>query len=235
MKRIFFIFIIFFVWATAVSGRTYRYDFGTVSENGGIVAHKFSLSPRKSAVAIVKAFANCPCVKAEYKTATVKAGEPVNVTVTFDPTRQSGHFTKSVFVRLSDSSRDTLMITGTINRQRPRIDTSGYPTDLGRGLRLSTSSVNFGSMKAGEKKTITVSLMNAFEAGMHLDFKVSGKDASYLTIPCGLKLAPLAQSSVPFILTIPKGAKATKKLDIVVTPIVNDSPTDPIPLKVSIK
>ncbi|MDE7442758.1 MAG: DUF1573 domain-containing protein, partial [Muribaculaceae bacterium] len=115
--------LLFPVSASAV----HHHEFGTIKEEGGTVSHTFVLPAASSPQTILHAFPGCPCVKVDYPRQTVKAGEPINVTVIFDPEKQKGHFTKSVYLRLNDNRRDTLVITGTIERTRPLIDISGYP------------------------------------------------------------------------------------------------------------
>lgn len=227
--------------ATGASATVYRHDFGTVAEAGGAVTHKFTLSAGRDALSLTGVRSGCPCVTVDYPRRPLKVGVPLDVTLRFDPGRQQGHFVKSVYLRLLGGRRDTLVVTGNVERARPRIDISGYPADFGAGLRLDRAVIDFGRVRRGEKKEITVSLMNAYEIGMNLDFSVGGRDSSMVTVPYGLKLAPLGHSEIKVVIDIPDSLSGMSNgcaryvPDIFLKPDVNGYSCFKIPVRASIR
>lgn len=227
--------------ATGASATVYRHDFGTVAEAGGAVTHKFTLPAGSDALSVTGVRSGCPCVTVDYPRRPLKAGVPLDVTLRFDPGRQQGRFVKSVYLRLSGGRRDTLVVTGSVERTRPRIDISGYPADFGAGLRLDRAVIDFGRVRRGTKKEITVPLMNAYEVGMNLDFSVGGRDSSMVTVPYGLKLAPLGRSEIKIVISVPdsvagmSGNSARYVPDIFLKPEVNGYPCFRIPVNASVR
>ena len=217
---------------------TYRHEFGTVREDGGVVTHTFTLPAGKTATGVINAFPGCPCVSVDYPKRPVKAGEPLKIVLKYDPERQKGHFTKSVYLRLTGDRRDTLVVTGTIKRNRPLIDVAGYPADFGLGLRLDRYNIDFGTMRPGTSKTLTIPMVNGYDAVMGLDLQPSGRDSTLLFVPYGLKLGPGAKSKIQVTLSVPEdynpsGQNATTP-DLYLMPLIHSMEVDSIPVKVRI-
>lgn len=228
MYKIFLAILLVIITAPAISARTYRHDFGTVDMAAGPVNHKFQLAPSKTPVSILKAFPGCPCVKAEYSKQPFKAGQPIDVTYTLDPKGIKGHFTKSIYLRLSDGRRDTLRVTGTVTGS---IETpvKKYPYPFGMGFQLKTPKINLGKVARGTKKTITIPFVNGYEAGMMLDIVPQGRDASMLFIPYGKKIGPITESEFTIIINIPADAKRGK-IEAQLLPVINGFKVDPVPV-----
>jgi hypothetical protein len=215
------------------SAATLHHEFGTIIEDGGVVSHTFSLAPGKTALSVINAFPGCPCVKADYPKRPVKAGEPLNVTVTYNPENQQGHFTRSVYLRLTGERRDTLVITGTVKRVRPKLSDE-FPNEFGLGLCLKMTSIDFGTMRPGEVKTLTIPMANSYQASMSLDLQPAGADSTMIAVPYGLKLRACTRSEFKVTLALPKDAKPGKP-DVSLQPVINGCLVDRIPLKVRIK
>lgn len=223
------------------SAAVYRHDFGTIVEDGGVVAHRFALPGGTASLSVTVVRSGCPCVTVDYPHRSLDAGVPLDVTLRFDPGRQQGHFVKSVYLRLSGGRRDTLVVTGNVERARTRIDISGYPADFGAGLRLDRAVIDFGRVRRGEKKEITVPVMNAYEVGMNLDFSVGGRDSLMVTVPYGLKLGPLGHSEIKVVIDIPDSLSGMSNgcaryvPDIFLKPDVNGYSCFKIPVRASIR
>lgn len=226
----------------SAAARTFFHEFGTIAEEGGAVAHTFELpaAPAGAVQSVVGAASGCPCLAVDYPRRPVAAGKPLSVTVTFDPARQQGHFTKTAWLRLSGGRRDTLVVTGTIRRTRPRVATDGYPADFGLGLRLDRPAIDFGTVRPGQRRTVTVEVLNAFEAGMSLDLRPAGPDSALIAIPYGLKLPPASASRLQATLALPAAPTAAspapapaqpRSLDCCLIPYVNGLAADTIPLR----
>lgn len=217
---------------SGLSARTYTHDFGTIDMAGGTVSHQFRLAPSKSPVSILKAFPGCPCVKAVYSKQPFKAGQPVDVTYTLDPTGIKGHFTKSIYLRLSDGRRDTLRVTGTVTGS---IETpvKKYPYPFGMGFQLKTPKINLGKVARGSKKTVTIPFVNGYEAGMMLEIVPQGRDAAMLFIPYGKKIGPITESEFTIIINVPADARRGK-IEAQILPVINGFKVDPVPVTATV-
>lgn len=221
--------------ALQVHGRTLSHDFGTIDEKA-VATHQFVIPAAKKQQVIVRTNVTCPCTKVDYPRRPVPAGQPVKINLRFDPSEQkNGHFTKTVYVYYGDNRRDTLVVTGTVKRQRPRVDTEGYPHDLGLGFRMKTRSIDFGTMRPGQTKTLEVPMMNGYENVMPLNIDPSGAQASWLKIPYGMKLRAGQRATFKIILTIPADARPGSTPDLSITPSIFTAPIDPIPVRVKIR
>ncbi|WP_295730802.1 DUF1573 domain-containing protein [uncultured Muribaculum sp.] len=217
----------------AMSAATYHHEFGTIAEDGGVVSHTFTLSSGDKPISVVNAFPGCPCVTVDYPRRLVKGGEPLKILLKYDPERQKGHFTKSVYLRLSGGRRDTLVVTGTVKRLRPRVDPSRYPNEFGLGLCLDREFIDFGTMRRGTAKTLTIPMANSYQIGMALDLRPQGRDSSMLSIPFGLKIGPESLSQFKVSLSIPGDApEGTPRCHI--RPVIHGVEVDSIPVRVRI-
>lgn len=233
LRRISFLLILF--TSLSLSGRTFRHEFGAIREDGGVVSYTFSLPVAGSKpLSVVGAMSGCPCMKVDIPKRPVAPGSSLKVTVSYDPERQQGHFTKSVYLRLSGGLRDTLMVTGTVTHLRERYDKRAYPADFGLGLRLDRRTIDAGTVHPGSTRRVEVPLINSFEAGMSLDFRVEGRDRAMVTVPYGLCLKPVAKSKIIVIFTVPTDA-ARSKLNARLIPMVNGIEADPIPVTARIR
>lgn len=218
---------------TGLHAHTYTHDFGTIDMAGGKVSHLFRLAPSKKPVSILKAFPGCPCVKAEYSKQPYKAGQPVDVTFTLDPVGIKGHFTKSIYLRMTDNRRDTLRVTGTVTGS---IETpvKKYPYPFGMGFQLKTPKIDLGTVARGARKAVTIPFANGYEAGMMLDLVPQGSDASMLFIPYGKKIGPMTESEFTIIINVPANAKRGK-IKAQLLPVINGFKVDPVTVTATIK
>lgn len=216
-----------------LSSATYHHEFGTIAEDGGVVSHTFTLPAGTSPLSVINAFPGCPCISVDYPKRPLKAGEPMKITLKYNPERQKGHFTKSVYLRLNGDRRDTLLVTGTVKRFRPRVDKSKYAHEYGLGLCLDRKAIDFGAMRAGTEKTLTIPMANSYQIGMELDLRPAGRDSSMLSIPYGLKLEPETVSQFRIDIKVPAN-DGTMAPELYVRPVIHGVEVDSIPVKVRI-
>lgn len=216
-----------------LSSATYHHEFGTIAEDGGVVSHTFTLPAGTSPLSVINAFPGCPCISVDYPKRPLKAGEPMKITLKYNPERQKGHFTKSVYLRLNGDRRDTLLVTGTVKRFRPRVDKSKYAHEYGLGLCLDRKTIDFGTMRVGTEKTLTIPMANSYQIGMELDLRPAGRDSSMLSIPYGLKLEPETVSQFRIDIKVPDNA-GTMAPELYVRPVIHGVEVDSIPVKVRI-
>ena len=234
MKKLLLFLSVLLCW-TGLSARKLTYDFGVIEAEKGAVSYQFRLPAAKRTQTVVRTRNGCDCVRSEYPRRPVAAGKTVDITVTYDPTDQKGHFSKPVYVFYGDNRRDTLVVSGVVKRSRPKIDVSAYPTDLGGGMRIQTKTVDFGTMRPGQTKTVTVRMINSYEVGMQLDVKPAGEQASWLKIPYGLKLKGGQQAEFKVTLTVPADARRGAKPDLVLYPVINGMDRTLIPVSVRVR
>lgn len=229
-----YIALILCVLPLLAQSRTFHHEFGEIKEEGGVVKHVFTIPAEKRAQSVVNAFVTCPCLKVNYDKAGVAAGKGMKIEVAYDPAKQQGHFTKYVYLKLNDSRRDTLMVTGTVKRVRPVIDRSGFPEHFGMGFMIDRREINFGTVRPGEQKSVKVPVLNGYEAGMALDVIPEGKGGEMLSVPYGLKLGPGGKSKLEVRLSVPKDAKPGA-YGAVLVPCVHGMRVEPVPVKFTVK
>lgn len=120
------------------------HDFGTIKESDGDVTYSFKfVNEGDSPLLITRAQASCGCTSPDYPRKPLKTGESGEIKVTYHAKGRPGPFDKSVYVYTNSKSQEKVMltITGNVISTTGPIDT--YTEQLGGGLRLKTTSVNF--------------------------------------------------------------------------------------------
>lgn len=103
--------------AAAITFAEKKYDFGTISSDGGAATHEFEFQNTGSApLVIISATASCGCTRPTFPTAPIAPGKRGKIKVTYLPTGQRGEFSKDVKVRTNapDSKRVVLKISGVV-------------------------------------------------------------------------------------------------------------------------
>lgn len=120
------------------------HDFGTIKESDGDVTYSFKfVNEGDSPLLIARAQASCGCTSPEYPKKPLRPGESGEIKVTYHAKGRPGPFDKSVYVYTNAKSQERLMltITGNVISTTGPIDT--YTEQLGGGLRVKTTSLNF--------------------------------------------------------------------------------------------
>jgi hypothetical protein len=94
----------------------YRYDFGNVKENGGLVSHEFVFTNTGDGnLLIVDATATCGCTRPEYSKQPIAPGKKGKVKVTYNPTGRPGPIDRTVTVKTNGSPKKVrLKIVGNV-------------------------------------------------------------------------------------------------------------------------
>ncbi len=101
------------------------------------------------------------------------------------------------------------------------------------GLCLDRKAIDFGTMRAGTEKTLTIPMANSYQIGMELDLRPAGRDSSMLSIPYGLKLESETVSQFRIDIKVPDNA-GTMAPELYVRPVIHGVEVDSIPVKVRI-
>lgn len=93
------------------------YNFGTISEKGGKVSHKFEfVNDGDANLIIVDATADCGCTVPEFPSQPIAPGKKGYIKVTYNPLYRPGSFTKTITVRSNSKQKKTrIKISGTVN------------------------------------------------------------------------------------------------------------------------
>ena len=127
MKRILFLLMILF--ATGMVSAQQKeasitivgdvvHDFGNINESGGSVSHVFTvLNNGELPLVISRVIAACGCTTPDWTKEPIAPGKTGEIEVSFDPTSQSGPFTKTISVYSNGKKGNyVLTIRGDVNK-----------------------------------------------------------------------------------------------------------------------
>lgn len=92
------------------------YDFGKISEDGGMVSHEFEfINIGNENLIIIDATAQCGCTRPSFTTNPIAPGKKGIIKVTYNPKGRPGSFNKDVTVRTNgDPKKVTVKIKGNV-------------------------------------------------------------------------------------------------------------------------
>ncbi|MDE7380920.1 MAG: DUF1573 domain-containing protein [Muribaculaceae bacterium] len=92
------------------------FDFGKISENGGMVSHEFEfINIGNDNLVILDATAQCGCTRPSFTTNPVAPGKKGKIKVAYNPKGRPGSFNKDVTVRTNGSPKKvTVKIKGNV-------------------------------------------------------------------------------------------------------------------------
>lgn len=159
------------------------HDFGTIQEKDGDVTVKFEFTNAgDTPLLVTRATASCGCTTPTHPKKPLRPGEKGEIEVTYHAKGRPGPFDKSIYVYSNDpkTERVMLVITGNV------ISSTGlresYTEELGAGLRLKTTVLNFFDVYPGRAyRTRTLAFYNEGTTPMKLAFR---NVPSHLRIEC---------------------------------------------------
>ncbi len=148
-----------------------RWDFGTIAEDGGDVAHTFEVTNMTdSPVVILNIRTSCGCTTPEYSTRPIAAGAKVDIRITFDPRYRPGTFAKDVYIYSSGSAEPaTLVITGRVTPRKQSVE-ERFPYKLGGGVRVAAQYLEIELGDKGELALSGVEYINTSSQGVEVEF-----------------------------------------------------------------
>lgn len=174
------------------------HDFGTVAEDGGVVAHTFRFTNTSSEpVVIVHAVASCGCTKAEFSRKPVKPDGTGEITIRFDPMNYPGVFARKITVFTSASRiPEHLTISGRVN---PRVRTLAErcPLAIGGGVRMDANAHAFGYIEHGNVAGSAFEIVNDSDKEVSLRI-IPTEESGLLEIRYPERLAPGEGAAVNF-------------------------------------
>lgn len=190
------------------------HDFGTISETGGKVSHRFRVTNiGTKPQAILFARAGCTCISATTPSEPIKPGKSAYVTVTYDPDFRPGTFSKEIQVFSGDNHYNRIWVKGCVKPgNHPASLNHRY--DFGHGLHLNYEVLNFATVAVGRSKTMKLGFASSAKETLRIDFRCPDRQVS---LPAGYILRPGAEAIIP-VTVIPAAAGETQTT---LTPIVN--------------
>lgn len=148
------------------------FDFGTIYEKNGKVRHTFRLTNRsRQTLFITEANTWCGCTATDFSRKPIRPGETARVTVTFDPERRPGSFTKEVVLMLNDGRYYTrLWIKGNVVAVRRPV-TEDHHYHLGGGLYVSKQTITFNELPVGKSYNYQWRVANETNRTMKVEFQ----------------------------------------------------------------
>lgn len=156
---------------------TLRHDFGTIQEKAGDATFVFKFKNTGDAPLIIsRAISSCGCTTPNYTKKPVKPGDEGEITVTYHAKGRPGPFEKSIYIYSNDAvnERAMLTITGNVVTSRNNIET--YSEELGGGIRVKITTLNFFDVYPGRKyRTRTLMVYNEGDIPVRLETRGAPK------------------------------------------------------------
>ena len=177
------------------------HDFGTIQETDGDATVVFKLTNEgDSPLIITRAQASCGCTSPQYSKKPIRPGESSEIKVTYHAKGRPGPFDKSVYVYSNDKSSERVMltITGNVINNGDKILT--YTEELGAGLRVKTTSLNFFDVYPGRpNRTRALMVYNESDQPITLTFRNAPKHIDILCEPEVIKPKNEGRINVTFV------------------------------------
>lgn len=159
------------------------HDFGTIQEKDGDVTTKFEFTNiGDSPLLVTRATATCGCTSPEYPKKPVRPGEKGEIVVTYHAKGRPGTFDKSIYVYTNDTKNEKTLLTITGNVISSTGIRETFTEELGAGLRLKTTTLNFFDVYPGRSnRTRTLAVYNEDDRPIKLAFR---NVPSHLYIEC---------------------------------------------------
>lgn len=183
-------------------GRT-EWDFGSIREESGPVAHSFEATNRgEHPEVILDVSSSCGCTKPEFTRRPVRPGETTTVTVRFNPAGQSGTIDRMLVVYGSSNQViERLRITGRVE-PRARTIEERFPIAAGDGIRLSNNFLPFEALPHGRETGADIGIANEADSPRRIRF-VGEQTSGLLAIEAPEVLQPGEEATVRVVYRVP--------------------------------
>lgn len=174
------------------------YDFGAFGEDEPVGDAVFKMVNHTSEpVSIVSASATCGCTTPQYTREAIAPGDTATVTVRYDAEGRPGRFSKSVYVRTSNSpERTRLVIKGIVIGNESSVG-KRYPMDMGP-LKLGSSTMMMGRVEAGKGKSAFIDGYNQSRTALTPTFANVPKYMQITAAPATVEPGDMLSFSVYF-------------------------------------
>lgn len=184
-------------------GRT-EWNFGSIREESGPVAHSFEATNRgEHPEVILDVSSSCGCTKPEFTRRPVRPGETTTVTVRFNPAGQSGTIDRTLVVYGSGNQViERLRITGRVE-PRARTIEERFPIAAGDGIRLSNNFLPFETLPHGRETGADIGIANEADSPRRIRF-VGEQTSGLLAIESPEVLQPGEEATIRVVYRVPE-------------------------------
>ena len=173
-----------------------EWDFGKAKEDGGVLTHEYPfINTGKTPVRITTVETYCKCTKADYPHAPIAPGEKGVIRVTFDPYGYNGQVSRGVSVLTDMGSKDKLNFTTQLTPRVKPVEEE-YPILISPGLRIEKTVLDFGVLRSGESKTVSLRVVNVSDESLSLTLSGS---LPFIAINCPKTISPLQKMDIPLV------------------------------------
>ena len=169
MKRIYLLLTSLFLLCGLIAAQNEKisfneteHDFGVIGDKDGTASFEFILKNNsKEPVVITKVTASCGCTTPIWTKEPIERGKTGQIFVSYNPSGQSGSFSKSITVYVNQSEPIYLRIKGEVVRGKVKlVPEEAYPIAIGGDYLLRTKELQFGRVGWKEAKTIRLEVFN---------------------------------------------------------------------------
>lgn len=151
-----------------------EHDFGKINEADGRVTTIFEFKNEgMSTLVLSNVRASCGCTTPKWTREPVEPGQTGQITVTYNPNGRPGRFQKTITITSNATEPTTkLYIKGEVI-PKPAKPVNNYPVQMGE-LSLKTKSINFGTLKKGQKLQREIEYANHTDHDLTVELSVLG-------------------------------------------------------------
>ncbi len=153
-----------------------EHDFGKINEVDGRVTTIFEFKNEGMAPLLLSNVrASCGCTTPKWTREPIEPGQTGQITVTYNPNGRPGRFQKTITITSNATEATTrLYIKGEVI-PKPAQPVNNYPVQMGE-LSLKTKTVNFGTLKKGQKLTREIEYANHTDHEITVELATLGED-----------------------------------------------------------
>ncbi|MFI3293632.1 MAG: DUF1573 domain-containing protein [Rikenellaceae bacterium] len=149
------------------------WNFGTIAEDGGEVAHTFEFVNSSSLpVVITSVKTSCGCTTTQYSRRPIGVGEKSTFEVVYDPMYRPGAFARNISIFTSASTEAVVVtITGDVTPRKLSVSEQ-YPYLLGGGVRITSLYSFMQNVSPNSPRQSQIELFNDSNVEQTIKFSV---------------------------------------------------------------
>ncbi len=153
-----------------------EHDFGKINEADGRVTTVFEFKNEgMEPLVLTNVRASCGCTTPKWTREPIEPGQKGQITVTYNPNGRPGRFQKTVTITSNATEATTkVYIKGEVI-PKPAKPVNAYMVKMGN-LSLKAKSVNFGTVKKGQKVNHEIEYANHTDKPVTVDLATRGED-----------------------------------------------------------
>lgn len=159
-----------------ITFKTTEHDFGKINEADGRVTTVFEFKNEgMEPLVLSNVRASCGCTTPNWTREPIEPGQTGKITVTYNPNGRPGRFQKTVTITSNATEATTrVYIKGEVI-PKPAKPVNQYPVQMGE-LSLKAKSVNFGTVKKGQKINHEIEYANHTDHEITVDLATRAED-----------------------------------------------------------